>query len=117
MFNTEYNLTERVERIQAMRQRTGQMNREGTYWTDDDKETLKTLFSQNVGITEIALILQRTEVAVMQQIQSLNLYEKVRRQSAKTQEGCLCKQCTLQSSCVSKNCFLSVSSKTTVSSP
>ena len=68
----KYNQTGRTEQIQAMRQRTGQMGREGTYWTNDDKENLKTLFYQNTGITEIALILQRTEVAVMQQIQSLN---------------------------------------------
>ena len=103
---TKYNQTERTEQIQAMRHRTGQMDRERTYWTNDDKENLKTLFYQNTGITEIALILQRTEVAVMQQIQSLNLYEKVRRQSIKKQEGCLCKHCTLQSSCNSKKCSL-----------
>ena len=106
MLATEYNQSERTERIKAMRQRTGQMDRERTYWTEDDKETLKALFSQNVGITEIALILQRTEVAVMQQIQSLNLYEKVRRQSAKKQEGCLCKYCTLQPSCDLRKCLL-----------
>ena len=49
---------------------------------------------------------ERTEVAVMQQIQSLNLYEKVRRQSIKKQEGCLCEHCTLQPSCNSKKCSL-----------
>ena len=103
MFTTEHNQPERTERIKAMRQRTGQMDREGTYWTDEDKNILRTLFYENVGITEIALTLRRTEVAVMQQIQSLNLYEKVRRQSAKKQEGCLCKQCTLQHSCNFKN--------------
>lgn len=95
-----HNETERNSRIQAMRQRTSQLEREGTYWTDDDKERLRSLFFENVGITDIALILQRTEVAIAQQIQLMNLYEKVRRTSVqKKQEGCLCKKCTLQSSC------------------
>ena len=105
MTGTNYNEIERIKQIQAMRQRTGQMEREGMYWTDEDREKLKMLFCQNIGITDIALELQRTEVAVMQQIQLLNLYEKIRRSPAsKKQEGCLCKKCTLQSSCKSKNC-------------
>lgn len=94
-----HNETERNSRIQAMRQRTSQLEREGTYWTDDDKERLRSLFFDNVGITDIALILQRTEVAVAQQIQLMNLYEKVRRPSVqKKQEGCFCKKCSLYGS-------------------
>lgn len=106
MTDINHNETERSKRIQAMRQRTGQMEREGSYWTADDKDNLKTLFFQNVGITDIALILQRTEVAVAQQIQMMNLYEKVRRPSgSRRQEGCLCRKCGLQGSADCRGCF------------
>jgi hypothetical protein len=99
---TTNNQTEQVARIQAMRQRTAQLEREGSYWTENDKNTLKHLFHNNIGITEIALELQRTEVAVMQQIQALNLYEKVRRSSPKSQDGCLCHKCKNRGNC--KHC-------------
>lgn len=97
---TSNHQTERNALIHAMRQRTKQLEREGFYWTDDEKQQLKTLFYENIGITDIALILQRTEVAVMQQIQLLNLYEKVRRTAAaKRHLDCLCHRCRNKTTC------------------
>lgn len=93
------NQAQQAAYIQAMRQRTAQLEREGSYWTEDDKNVLKHLFHNNIGITEIALKLQRTEVAVMQQIQVLNLYGKVRRSSPKRQAGCLCYKCQNKETC------------------
>lgn len=77
----------RAELIQGMRQRTIIMEREGEYWTEDERRRLKELFKRNNDLTDIALALRRTEMAVVQQIQSLGLFEKVRRH--KVQRLCL----------------------------
>ena len=61
------------EAVKNMRNRTTRMDREGDYWTDDEKRELERLFNQQVDVTEIAVRLQRTEPAIMQQIEKLDL--------------------------------------------
>ena len=51
------------ESVRSMRNQTLRADRAGDYWTDDEKNRLKTLFDSGVGITEIALELGRTEPA------------------------------------------------------
>ena len=62
------------ESVRSMRNQTLRADRAGDYWTDDEKNRLKTLFDSGVGITEIALELGRTEPAVYQQIEKMDLY-------------------------------------------
>lgn len=50
--------------IKAMRSRTGKLGHEGDYWTAEETELLRTMFNNFIGITEIAITLQRTEAAV-----------------------------------------------------
>ncbi len=57
------------EAVTSMRNRTVRMDREGDYWTEEEKEQLVKLFRQGEGITAIAIRLQRTEPAIMQQIE------------------------------------------------
>lgn len=88
-------LTQR-ELIQAMRRKNHKLERDGEYWTEEEKEKLYSMFEQGCGISEIAIALQRTEQAVIQQIEKMNLYNrskyipKNKRTSAGT---CLCKDC------------------------
>lgn len=92
--------TEQHQLIRAMRQHTAQLEREGNYWTNDERKHLKELFYGGIGITAIALELRCTESAVMQQIQALNLYEKVRHTSGtKEQDDCLCVRCKNKANC------------------
>ena len=92
----------RKERVRAMRQRTAQLEREGMYWTEDEKEQLKRSIWDGVDITEIALSLQRTEMAVLQQAQLMGLYGKARNCPPRKQKGkCLCEQCLQKESCPS----------------
>ena len=87
------NETKRKERVRAMRQRTAQLEREGMYWTEDEKEHLRQSIWDGLDITEIALNLQRTEMAVLQQAQLMGLYGKVRNCLPRKQKGkCLCAQ-------------------------
>ena len=62
------------ESVRSMRNQTLRADRAGDYWTDDEKNRLRILFDNGVGITEIALELGQTEPAVYQQIEKLDLY-------------------------------------------
>lgn len=87
----------RTKSIQNMRNRTIKLEREGDYWTDDEKEQLTSLFNEGNGITDIALCLQRTEPAVMQQVEKLDLYQRKnypsRNRSVARHDPCLCSVC------------------------
>ena len=55
-----------------MRNRTVRMDREGDYWTEEEKVQLVKLFREGEVITAIAIRLQRTEPAIMQQIEKMS---------------------------------------------
>lgn len=86
-----------------MRRRTVRLEREGDYWTKEEKEALRRLFNEGVDITEMASILQRTEPAIIQQIENMDLYERkknpIRRKSHTKGPGCLCKKCVHCKTC------------------
>ena len=82
------------ESVRSMRHQTLRADRAGDYWTDDEKNRLRILFDSGVGITEIALELGRTEPAVYQQIEKLDLYGRkqnpLRQRNGKKPPECLC---------------------------
>lgn len=55
------------------------------------------MFFEGVGITEMAVILQRSETAIIQQIEKMNLYDRrlypARQKSCSAQSKCLCGTC------------------------
>jgi len=91
------------EGVISMRNRTVRLDREGDYWTEEEKEQLVKLFREGEGITAIAIRLQRTEPAIMQQIEKLDLYRRkespARRKSTTKSPICLCDNCQLDPSC------------------
>lgn len=83
---------------QNMRKRTYILDREGDYWTKEDKDQLRTMFYNGVGITKIAITLQRTEPAVSQQIEKLNLYSRRKyktKEKNRTHTQCACSTCNV----------------------
>lgn len=64
------------EAVINMRRSPALLERRGEYWSNEDKEKIDNLFNQGVGITEIAMILQRSESAIMQQIEKQDLYDR-----------------------------------------
>lgn len=92
--NQEY-----LETVKSMRNRTTRLEREGDYWTQEEREKLVVLFDSGEGITDIAVQLQRTEPAVFQQIEKLDLYKRkenpVRHRDQFKPRGCLCDRCRL----------------------
>lgn len=69
MFTNEF-----TESVINMRKRTVRLDRKGDYWTDEEKELLLKKFQEGEGITAMALAFQRTECAVMNQIEEQDLF-------------------------------------------
>ena len=82
--------------VQALRQGLIRPEREGEYWTDDEREKLRRCFDEGMGITETALVLRRSEHAVVQQIEKQDLYERKnnpRRRKSPKAYVCSCSTC------------------------
>lgn len=89
--------TDRQESIINLRNGTIKFERSGDYWSDDEREKLKKMFYEGEGITAIAIELQRSEIAIVQQVVKLDLYNRYensqRRKKEKIQHSCLCSIC------------------------
>lgn len=83
------------ESVKNMRNRTVRLDREGDFWTADEKETLVRKFNEGEGITAMALELQRTESAVIQQIEALDLFGRKKKNPTQKLPCCLCANCKL----------------------
>lgn len=83
--------------VKNMRKSAVRLERQGDYWSEEDKENLSKMFSEGVGITEMAVILQRSETAFIQQIEKMNLYGRrlypARQKNCSEQPKCLCDNC------------------------
>ena len=92
--NQEY-----FETVKSMRKRTTRLEHEGDYWTQEEREKLSILFDSGAGLTDIAIQLQRTEPAVFQQIEKLDLYQRKehpsRRRNDPLPSSCLCDRCRI----------------------
>ncbi|MEY8232555.1 hypothetical protein AALA82_13185 [Oscillospiraceae bacterium 50-16] len=77
------------------------------YWKSEEREELKRLFYQGRGITEIALQLQRSEMAVVQQLMTAGLLTSpgASRPRKSTMPKCLCEKCGFNSDgCIQFGC-------------
>lgn len=92
------------EAVRNMRHHARGVDHAGEYWSDDDKRRLKEMFDTGIGISEIAIRLQRTEPAVAQQIEKMDLYDRKsnpkRRRSEAKPYNCFCSTCEVNP----KNC-------------
>lgn len=85
------------EKTIAMRTGEIKMEREGTYWTKEEREYARRRFYEGAPTNEIAIELQRSETAVQQQV--LPLYVRPpentrKRQIVVKEDVCLCAACT-----------------------
>ena len=91
--------------IRKMRARQTRMEREREYWSPEETEQLETMFHEGIGLSEIAIRLQRTEQAICQQIEKMDLYNRKanpRRHKGGTKlPRCLCEICQVPRECCS----------------
>ena len=104
-----------IEREMIRRHRNGtiRFDHEGEFWRDDEKRTVKMMFEEGYGIPEIAFAVGRSEPAVMQQIEKMDLYQRTlnpkRHKSPPKAPTCLCDSCSLDlSACPRCEAHLSV---------
>lgn len=83
------------ELTKAVREGSVLPERAGEYWKPAEREELKQRFYQGQGITEIALQLQRSEMAVVQQLMTAGLFTSpgASRTRKGTAPRCLCEKC------------------------
>ena len=92
-----------AESVRSLRSNESCLERAGDYWSDDDKRRLEEMFDAGIGISEIAIRLQRTEPAVFQQIEKLDLYRrKARPRRRRSLKPCVCHCATCEVS--QENC-------------
>ena len=71
--------------------------REGDFWSSDERENLSQFFMDGFDISEIALQLERSETAIIQQIEKLDLYNRTlvpKRKKRSKDDSCHCGTCT-----------------------
>ena len=82
--------------VQAMRRRLIRPEREGEYWTEEERDQLRRCFDEGMDVTDIAIQLRRSEPAIMQQIEKQDLYGRKtnpRRRKSVKNYCCLCSAC------------------------
>jgi len=67
-------------------------------WEKEDVLELKRLFCEGYGISEIACIMNRTERAVFQRMNTSHLFRRT-NQEKKSPPRCLCEKCPLREQC------------------
>jgi len=89
------NESESKQAIINIRTRTTKLERERDYWSEEEREQLRELFYNGTGISEIAIILQRSELTVVEQVKLLGLYSNSssKKKSGKKHLHCLSPNC------------------------
>ena len=82
-----------------MRKTPYAQDRDRDIWTEDERNQLKKMFNAGEELSEIALVLQRTELAICQQAMVMGLYVRKRRpKMEQTGCKCLCEKCAANKS-------------------
>lgn len=71
------------------------------YWNDEERRKLNNLYVAGIGISEIAMELQRSEMAVIQQLIGFGLLKTPGRERGPRRKNphCLCEGCLLRENC------------------
>ena len=74
--------------------------RNGEYWREEERDLLAKRYSEGVGISEIALELQRSESSIFQQLSYLNIIKTPNERRPYCRKArCLCIKCDLREDC------------------
>lgn len=99
-------LPEDFESIEAMQENIKRMRRNAenspnskVYWSKDDMEKLRKMFCDGIGISQMALMMGRTERAIYQKIMESQLFDPVYRTKGKKEAECLCRKCGKNNHC------------------
>lgn len=83
-----------------MREKPGLLESNGDYWSDEDNQKLCDMYDEGYGITDLALMMKRTELAIINRL-TLN-YKLGRNKQHKERTKiitCKCNSCDLRELC------------------
>ncbi len=84
------------EAIIEMRNRGKCLENEGKPWSDEDSQAVRFYFDMGYGLTEIAVILNRSERGVFQQLTLMDAFRSpIKRTPLPKEPKCLCGGCKL----------------------
>lgn len=95
-----------VEYLKKIRDGEIELARDGEKWTTTEKKLLIDAFAEGKGISAIALDLERSERAVVQQLTLMNCYfeSSKKRSGSPHAKVCKCYSCALQGTKECKKC-------------
>lgn len=95
------NSYDQQELMKAIRAGKLTPERSREYWDKEERERLGGLYAAGTGISEIALDLQRSETAVIQQLIGSGLLKTPGRERGPRRKNphCLCEDCLLKGNC------------------
>ena len=111
MSKAKYQIKVNSEDIIALRNNPFIADNRRAYWNDELEQDVKDLFNEGRGITEIAVLLQRTENSIVSKIKELELEKPIYKKHPKedmpddtddtkaTCEHCLCTECVDHDKC------------------
>lgn len=96
------NESEYQKLMQAIREGYLIPERSGEYWSKEEREELAALYQEGTGLSSIAIALQRTEMAIFQQLLALGLMTATGngRSRGPNKPHCLCRNCQLNATCM-----------------
>ena len=83
----------------AMRQKGEGLTKYGKPWTNEERKLLDEYFDDGIGITEIAVLLGRSETAVMQQFVYNQAFKSETVDRVSSKGTCRCDRCDLKADC------------------
>lgn len=84
------------QEIIDMRNRKERMENEGKLWSEEDRQRLKENYDNGFGLTEIAHSMRRSELAICQQIDKMDLFNSpIKHTPSVKVPKCLCGDCKL----------------------
>ncbi len=88
--------------IRAMRSDGAHFENDGKYWDDETLDTLREMYFDGAGITEIAYDLKRNESAIVQQLQKYGCFSAVHkiRDTSRSRKKCKCIDCPEYETCM-----------------
>ena len=87
------------EDVIAMRKQGIGLNRQGMPWTDKELDSLLDMYNSGIGVTEIALTLQRTEPAIQQCLKKFHAFKDECRHRNTPGNNCRCFWCRQNKDC------------------
>lgn len=90
------------DKVIAMRLRGEGLDKDGQFWSKEDRQKLVNNFYAGIGVTTMAQEFQRSERAIVQQLIAEDCYDntiKRRNHCVKRSKKCLCGQCESCETC------------------